>query len=78
MAILTTGLHQPFVILKEMARKTYIVVYTEVFVSFEMAMAGATRDSYTVNHLCNVTFVSELNTLIVDMTGHKLLGVVTF
>jgi len=71
MAVLATGLYQPFVtfaILKEMTRKTYIIVYIEVFVAFEVAMAGATRDSDAVNHSCNVTFVSELNTFVVDIT----------
>ncbi len=70
MAILAAGLHQlaiTFIILKEMARKTRIVVHTEVFVPFEVAVTRAARDSYSVNNFCNVILVSELDTAIVDI-----------
>jgi hypothetical protein len=70
MAILAAGLNQPiatFIVLEEMTRKTRIVVHTEVFVPFEVAVARAARNSYPVNYFFDVILVSELDTAVVDI-----------
>ena len=69
-AIFTAGLNQTAIglsIPKEMACKTYIVVHIEVFVPFEVAMTRATRDFYSSDNFFNVIFMSELDTIVVDI-----------
>jgi hypothetical protein len=70
MAILATGLHQStttFIILKEMARKTYIIIHIEMFIAFKVTVACTARDCYSVNYLCDMIFMSEFNTIVIDL-----------
>jgi hypothetical protein len=70
MAILAAGLNQPIatlIVLEEMARKTRIVVHTEVFIPFEVAVTRTARNSYPVNYFFDVILVSELDTAVVDI-----------
>jgi hypothetical protein len=70
MTILAAGLNQPIatlIVLEEMAGKTRIVVHTEVFVPFEVAMTCAARYSYPINYFFDVILVSELDAVAVNI-----------
>jgi hypothetical protein len=61
-----------------MARKTCIVVYGEVLISFEVAMAGAAGYFYALYILINMVFMSEFDAAVVSIRGNKLFSAVTF
>jgi hypothetical protein len=63
---------------KEMTRKARIVVYTEVLISFEVAVADATGYVYAMNVFINVIFVGEFDAAIIDICGDKLFSTMTF
>jgi hypothetical protein len=80
-AVLAPGLNQFAVgsgFSQEVARKTDIVVDRKVLVPFEVAMARAARDYYSIYNLGQMMFVSKLDTVVVDLLGCDFLNIVTF
>jgi hypothetical protein len=79
--VLTLGLNHSafgFNVPQEVARETNIVVDAEVLVPFEVAMACPARDSYSVHNFGQVTFMSKLDTVVVNFLGCDLFDTVTF
>lgn len=81
MTIETGGLHHLFLIFgrrKEMACKTHIPVYTEVFVSFEVAVTGSARKLYSLDNFLDMIFVGEFDSVEIDLFDRQFLCTVTF
>jgi hypothetical protein len=61
-----------------MACEANVLVHIEVFVSFEMAMAHAARDSYPVNYFPDMLIVGELDIDVVNIIFRDFFYGMTF